>query len=138
MAFGQHSTKTTLKIDWDEQLYLFLDAFYERYTKINKILYFKIVKTLIYKTRAGHHIELTLNKKLNRYEIVFFQLLFFSDSTRELLNIRRISKLNMYKWNILYDGKFDKSKKKFIARKLLTEASKDLMDNIEDMNKEEN
>jgi hypothetical protein len=137
MAIGQDIIKTTLKIDWDDKLYLFLDTFYERYSKLNKILYFKIVKTLVYKTRAGYHIEFTLNKKLNRYEIVFFQLLFFSDSTRELLNIRRISQLNMYKWNILYDGKFDKVKKRFIARKLLKNESKDLMDNINSINLEE-
>jgi hypothetical protein len=140
MKVGKHTNKVSiLMIDYDSKnLNRFLHKLISRYKKIKFFIGFSIENLKIYETKRGYHIELILNKVIYPYEIVFYQLLFNSDFTRECLNLRRI-KLHIKNWNILYNGKYDKKKKKFYYRKrLFTKEIKPLKIIIEENIKKSN
>lgn len=130
-----HSRKDTnlLLIDYDSTIIGFIDSFIEKYDKVCMILPFKVIKAEVYKTRAGHHIELWIDRKLMDYETVFFQLFFGSDDIRELFNIGRVRRKEK-DWNKLYSAKYDNERKIFVKRELLKQISSQLSMDIREVN----
>jgi hypothetical protein len=75
-------------------------------------------------TAHGRHftINFTTDKKLTDADIVFLQLLLFSDWKRELHNWLRV-RSGCKKWNVLYRQKFD-SKGRLISKEGKPEENK--------------
>jgi hypothetical protein len=109
-----------LKLDIDTRYFnKFLKDFVKRYRRVKYSINIKIKETKVYQTNRGYHIEFILNKKILPYEVIFYQLLFLSDTNREVFNLRRLRfrRTTINEWNILHDGKYDSKTKKFIFRK---------------------
>lgn len=77
------------------------------------IILAKVRSARVYKTKKGWHIYITLFRAVSAETICFLQVIYGSDKAREILNWRRLVKLqlNPKLWNILFSKKFDSSKR---------------------------
>jgi hypothetical protein len=93
-------------------------AVYHRLKTAMKFFRMKSVTTKITATAHGRHfvISFKTDKKLTDADIVFLQLLLFSDWKRELHNWLRV-RSGCKKWNVLYKQKFN-SNGRMISREL--------------------
>lgn len=105
------NTSDELMLDFDKSLNKI--EFYQRLQMLSRIFNFNVVNFNERKTRHGHHMVLTLDKKFYDEDIVFFQLFLGSDYRREAFNWLRV-RSKVKQWNVLFKKKYD-SKLKLIS-----------------------
>jgi hypothetical protein len=93
-------------------------AIFHRLKTIQRFFRMRKMSVSISATKNGRHVTINFDsgKKITDADIVFLQLMLFSDWKRELFNWLRI-RSGCKKWNVLYKQKFDSRMRKISEEK---------------------
>jgi hypothetical protein len=93
---------------YEEEMSVSDYVIYHRLEVAMKFFRMRELKAIIKYTKHGRHIEIKFksDKKITDADLVFLQLLLYSDWKRELFNWLRV-RSGCKKWNVLYKQKFD-------------------------------